>query len=109
MEPPAIIAPTVLQPREVVTVQIYTRRTGSAKHRTASGRGCRYVGNIMTRPEPLPNEVPIDDAVEQSRPLVGNDEQERLRDEGSPPLEADAPDWQEQHQLIEDAGEDDFR
>ena len=32
-----------------------------------------------------------------------------LRDEDSPPLEADAPDWQEQHQAVEDAGEDDFR
>ena len=64
---------------------------------------------IMTSPESVPDDVPIDDAVEQSRPLAGDDEQAPLRDEDSPPLEADAPDWQEQHQAVEDAGEDDFR
>lgn len=70
----------------------------------------------MTR---FPDEVPVADAVEQIRSgLAETDEtEEPLDDEpldnaaatGPAPLETDESDWQEQHQVVDDFGEDDFR
>lgn len=72
---------------------------------------------VMSEPDSdsPPDDVPVADAVEQSRPAAENadlesvDPDERVPiDEGSPPLEANDADWQEQHIVVEDL-DDDFR
>lgn len=62
------------------------------------------------------DEVPVADAVEQSRPAVENadlesvDPGERVAlDDGEAPLEADRSDWQEQHEQVDGSDEDDAR
>jgi hypothetical protein len=53
--------------------------------------------------EDFPDEVPVADAVEQHLPAVDppvDDEDALDSDAGSPPLEASAPDWQEQHDEV---------
>lgn len=52
----------------------------------------------MTR---FPDEVPVTDAVE---PLDDGADAA-----GPAPLETDESDWQEQHQVVDDFGEDEFR
>ena len=65
---------------------------------------------------PFPDDVPLADAVEQQRPaaeaadLETLDPDERVPTEnGDTPLESNAPDWQEQHQVVETHDEDEVR
>ncbi|MDF2825860.1 MAG: hypothetical protein K0R68_3268 [Mycobacterium sp.] len=56
---------------------------------------------------PFPDEVPVDDAVEQLQPAadpVSADEDDLAG--ATPPLESDPSDWQEQHQLLDDPEDD---
>ena len=62
------------------------------------------------------DEVPVADAVEQSRPAAEHAELESVDpgervpvEDGETPLEADRSDWQEQHQQVDDPDEDDVR
>ena len=62
------------------------------------------------------DEVPVADAVEQSRPAAENAELESVDpgervalDDGEAPLEADRSDWQEQHEQVDGSDEDDAR
>jgi hypothetical protein len=60
---------------------------------------------------PVPDEVPVADALEQSRDTaeIVPDQEAPEPDEGAPPLEASAADWQEQTAAVDpDAGADDF-
>lgn len=54
-------------------------------------------------PESLPDDVPIADAVEQLRDLTATDTDIEATATGpdTPPLEAEAPDWQEQNDPVE--------
>lgn len=66
---------------------------------------------MMTR---FPDEVSVADAVEQVRSGLAETEEteEPLDDDdtaGPAPLETDESDWQEQHRVVGDFGEDDFR
>ena len=64
----------------------------------------------MTGPNPLPDlpdEVSVADAIEQTRSAV--DSEEPVDDYASAPLESNESDWQEQHQVVDDFGEDEFR
>jgi len=65
---------------------------------------------------PFPDDVPLADALEQQRPaaeaadLETVDPDERVPTEnGDTPLESNAPDWQEQHQVVETHDEDEVR
>ena len=60
----------------------------------------------------FPDEVPVADAVEQTRPVVEPGDAppaDDLETAGPAPLESDASDWQEQQEVVEDFGEDEFR
>lgn len=64
----------------------------------------------MTRND-VPDEVPIDDALEQQRehsePVP--DAEASISDLDCPPLEAADPDWQEQREVVtDDSGLDEF-
>jgi hypothetical protein len=64
----------------------------------------------MTRND-LPDDVPTADALEQQREQTEPvpDAETSVSDEDSPPLEAAAPDWQEQREVVaEDSGLDEF-
>ena len=68
-----------------------------------------YAGR-MTR-EDVPDEVPVDDALEQQRDQTDAvpDAEAPVSDVDSPPLEATEPDWQEQREVVaDDAGRDEF-
>ena len=64
----------------------------------------------------IPDDVPVADAVEQNRPVtepavldsVDPDGQVPI-DDGTPPLESNEMDWQEQRQVIDDPDADDVR
>ena len=65
---------------------------------------------------PFPDDVPLADALEQQRPaaeaadLETVDPDERVPIEnGDTPLESNAPDWQEQHQVVETHDVDEIR
>ncbi len=64
----------------------------------------------MTR---FPDEVPVADAVEQIRSGLTETDEQTIDDSedsaGPAPLETDEFDWQEQHQVVGDFGEDEFR
>lgn len=62
---------------------------------------------VVDLDEPLADETPEADAVEQHQSPVGHD----TRDVGSTdlPIEADPADVQEQRRSVDDAGEDDYR
>lgn len=80
-------------------------------HRSASFKQYkRRYFPVMTR---FPDEVPVADAIEQVRSGLAETEEteEPLYDDttGPAPLETDESDWQEQHQVVGDFGEDDFR
>ena len=51
--------------------------------------------------QPLPDEVPVEDAIEAA-------EEQVLPDDSPVPLESDEADWQEQRIVVEDP-EEDFR
>jgi hypothetical protein len=60
---------------------------------------------------PVPDDVPVADAVEQSRDAVEAvaDSESPEPGDGAPPLEASAADWQEQTATVDsDADADDF-
>ncbi len=57
---------------------------------------------------PFPDEVPIDDAVEQQQPTADLIPDEGLTDTPTP-LESDPSDWQEQHQALDDVDPDEDR
>jgi len=66
--------------------------------------------------ESYSDDVPVADAVEQSRSaaesadLESVDIAERVPlDDGTTPLESNEADWQEQHQIVEDPDEGDIR
>lgn len=56
-------------------------------------------------PDPLPDEIPLADAVEQSRPATEPGDLPVADDDG-PPLESSESDWQEQRLVVEDPDED---
>ena len=59
---------------------------------------------------PVPDEVPVADAIEQSRDSMAAvpDQESPEHDPGTPPLEASAADWQEQTAAVDlDADTDD--
>ncbi|KRD15377.1 hypothetical protein ASE48_29100 [Mycobacterium sp. Root265] len=60
---------------------------------------------------PVPDEVPVADALEQSRDAAETvpDRESPEPDHGAPPLEASAADWQEQTAALDpDADADEF-
>lgn len=57
---------------------------------------------------PFPDEVPVDDAVEQQQPTADLIPDEGLSDTAAP-LESDPSDWQEQHQTLDDVDPDEDR
>ncbi|MGO8770678.1 MAG: hypothetical protein ACLQIK_15410 [Mycobacterium sp.] len=70
----------------------------------------------MSDSGPFPDDVPLADAIEQQRPaaeaadLETVDPDERVPIEnGDMPLESNASDWQEQHQVVETHDEDEVR
>ena len=70
----------------------------------------------MIEHDPIPDDVPVPDAVEQNRLVTESadlnrvDPDERVPiDDGPAPLESNELDWQEQHQVVEDSDPDEFR
>jgi hypothetical protein len=70
----------------------------------------------MTERDSFPDDVPVEDAVEQKRLVAEPADQDptnlddpTLIDDDVAPLEADESDWQEQHQVIEESDPDEFR
>lgn len=66
----------------------------------------------MATTDPLPDfpdEVPLADAVEQTRPAVEPAEQAAPDEAGAAPLESNESDWQEQREVVEGFDEDEFR
>lgn len=70
----------------------------------------------MTESDSFPDDVPVADAVEQNRLVTEpadrdpTDPDERMPIDDDPaPLEANESDWQEQHQVIEESEQDEFR
>jgi len=70
----------------------------------------------MIERDPIPDDVPVPDAVEQNRPLTESfdldtvDPDERVPiDDGAVPLESNELDWQEQRQVVDDPDQDEFR
>lgn len=61
----------------------------------------------MTNPDSFADEVPVADAVEQTRPAVEAGEADLPGDDAAP-LESNESDWHEQRLIVEDP-EDDFR
>ena len=61
----------------------------------------------------FPDEVPVPDALEQSRPAIDPDDPILAgADDVTPserPLESDASDWQEQREIVDGFDEDEFR
>ena len=66
----------------------------------------------------FPDEVPVPDAVEQSRPAIDSDDPPLAgADDAAPlerpfserPLESDESDWQEQRVIVDGFDEDEFR
>jgi hypothetical protein len=62
----------------------------------------------MTERESFPDDVPVNDAVEQLRSVAEPDEP-TSEDADAPPLESNESDWQEQRQVVEDPDEDEIR
>ncbi len=70
----------------------------------------------MIERDPIPDDVPVADAVEQNRSVteatesgsVDRDEPVPV-DDGIPPLESNELDWQEQRQVVEDPDQDEIR
>ena len=64
-------------------------------------------------PPDFPDEVPVPDAVEQTRPAVDPSDVDpdvpSASAEFDAPLESNESDWQEQRQVVEGFDEDDFR
>lgn len=64
----------------------------------------------MTEREFVPDDVPVADAVEQSRPAVEDAEQDPVpADDPEPPLESSESDWAEQRHVVGIDAEEDFR
>lgn len=69
----------------------------------------------MNDSAPFPDDVPVDDAVEQRQSAADldledpDDQVDEISDDVAPPLEADPGDWQEQHQQVDDADLDEER
>jgi hypothetical protein len=62
----------------------------------------------MTDRQSFPDDVPVDDAVEQLRSVAEPDDTDSI-DQPVPPLESNESDWQEQLQVVEDPDEDEIR
>jgi len=63
-------------------------------------------------PAAFADDVPVADAAEQARPALPQPEADLETGSETPaaaPLEADSSDWREQHQAVDDFGEDEFR
>lgn len=79
----------------------------------ATGRKTRAIVKKMMASESVPDfpdEVPVADAVEQTRAAVDSDDD--LAPGGSDddaPLESNESDWQEQREIVEGFDEDEFR
>lgn len=63
---------------------------------------------------PVPDDVPVDDAVEQRQAVDPQQSEAALAPDAdisglTPPLESDPGDWQEQHQSLDDDDADDER
>ena len=56
----------------------------------------------------FPDEVPVADAVEQTRPAVEPADDAPPNDADAP-LESNESDWQEQREIVDDFDEDEFR
>ncbi|KAA0104625.1 hypothetical protein [Mycolicibacterium sp. P1-5] len=70
----------------------------------------------MIERDPIPDDVPIPDAVEQNRLVAESGEHDSVDpdewvpdDDGSAPLESNELDWQEQRQIIETPDQDELR
>ena len=57
---------------------------------------------------PFPDDVPVDDALEQRQTTADAVAEDEL-DGAAPPLESDTGDWQEQHQPVVDTDSDEDR
>lgn len=64
--------------------------------------------NADSTPE-FPDEVPVPDAVEQSRPAIDPDDPPLAGADDAAPLESDESDWQEQRVIVDGFDEDEFR
>ncbi|AKK26583.1 hypothetical protein [Mycobacterium sp. EPa45] len=70
----------------------------------------------MIEHDPIPDDVPVPDAVEQNRLVTESGDPDSVDpdewvpiDDGSAPLESNELDWQEQRQVIETPDQDEFR
>lgn len=70
----------------------------------------------MIERDPIPDDVPVPDAVEQNRLVTESpdfdtvDPDERVPiDDSAVPLESNELDWQEQRQVVDDPDPDEFR
>ncbi|WP_431233297.1 hypothetical protein ACQ856_00600 [Mycolicibacterium psychrotolerans] len=70
----------------------------------------------MIEHDPIPDDVPVPDAVEQIRPVTESADLESLDigerlpvDDSTPPLESNELDWQDQRQVVEDPDPDEIR
>lgn len=70
----------------------------------------------MIEHDPIPDDVPVPDAIEQIRPATESADVESLDagervplDDGTAPLESNELDWQEQRQVVEDPDPDEIR
>ncbi|QEN15601.1 hypothetical protein ACRDU6_25540 [Mycolicibacterium sp. ELW1] len=70
----------------------------------------------MIERDPIPDDVPVSDAIEQIQPATQSADLESLDidervplDDGPPPLESNELDWQEQRQVVEDPDPDEIR
>jgi hypothetical protein len=62
----------------------------------------------MTERQSFPDDVPVDDAVEQLRSVAEPADPESV-DDDAPPLESNESDWQEQRQVVEYPDQDEMR
>ncbi|MEZ0358134.1 hypothetical protein CRM90_19385 [Mycobacterium sp. ENV421] len=70
----------------------------------------------MIEHDPIPDDVPVPDAIEQIRPATESADLESLDidervpvDDGAPPLESNELDWQDQREVVEDPDPDEIR
>lgn len=57
----------------------------------------------------FPDEVPVADAVEQTRPAVDSEDPAPVGADDDAPLESNESDWHEQREIVEGFDEDEFR
>ncbi|MCV7347396.1 hypothetical protein [Mycolicibacterium rhodesiae] len=70
----------------------------------------------MIEHDPIPDDVPVPDAIEQIRPVTESADLESLDidervpvDDGALSLESNESDWQEQREVVEDPDPDEIR